>query len=69
MTKQQLVDRLAQEGRISKSLARIAVDIVFDSMTEGITKGGGVEIRGFGSFQVRVSTALADRDGGVRTGP
>ena len=53
MTKQQLIDRVAQRGEISKSMARILVDLVFGGMTEELAKGGRVEIRGFGSFSIR----------------
>ena len=53
MTKQQLVDRVAQIRKISKTAAKTAVDLMFEGMTEEMAKGGRVEIRGFGSFQVR----------------
>ena len=53
MTKQQLVDRVAQRGEISKRVARIVVDLVFGGMTEELAKGGRVEIRGFGTFSIR----------------
>ena len=53
MTKQQLIDRVAQRRKISKTVAKRAVDLVFDGMTEELAKGGRVEIRDFGSFQVR----------------
>ncbi len=53
MTKQQLVDRVAQIRKISKTAAKTAVDLMFEGMTEEMAKGGRVEIRGFGSFSVR----------------
>jgi integration host factor subunit beta len=53
MTKKQLVARVAQIGKISKGAAKRAVDIVFDGMREELAEGGKVEIRGFGSLQVR----------------
>ena len=53
MTKQQLIDRVAQIRKISKKTAKTAVDLVFDGMTEELAEGGRVEIRGFGSFCVR----------------
>jgi integration host factor subunit beta len=53
MTKQQLTDRLAAQQGISKIIAKRAVDLIFDGMTEELVRGGKVEIRGFGSFQVR----------------
>ena len=53
MTKQQLIDRFAERQGIPKQMAKRAVDLVFDGMTEELAKGGRVEIRGFGNFQVR----------------
>lgn len=53
MTKQQLIDSLAQAEGITKQMAKMAVDIIFQSMAEELAKGGRVEIRGFGIFSVR----------------
>lgn len=53
MTKQQLIDRLAERQGIPKQIAKRAVDLIFDGMAEELAGGGRVEIRGFGSFQVR----------------
>ncbi len=53
MTKQQIIDCLAERQGISKQMAKRAVDQVFDGMAEELVRGGRVEIRGFGSFQVR----------------
>ena len=53
MTKQQLIDQVAQRGELPNSVASIIVNLVFDGMTEELAKGGRVEVRGFGSFSVR----------------
>ena len=53
MTKQQLIDRVAERVDIPGSVASIIVNLVFDGMAEELAKGGRVEIRGFGSFSVR----------------
>ena len=53
MTKQQLIDLVAQRRKISKTATKAAVDLVFNGMAEELAKGGKVEIRGFGSFSVR----------------
>ena len=53
MTKQQLIDLVAQRRKISKTATKTAVDLIFDGMTEELAKGGRVEIRGFGSFSIR----------------
>lgn len=62
MTKQQLIDRLAEQQGISKQMAKRVVDLVFDGMTEELTRGGRVEIRGFGSFQVRNYDSYTSRN-------
>ena len=66
MTKQQLVDRVAQIRKISKTAAKTAVDLMFEGMTEEMAKGGRVEIRGFGSFEVRSYDSYTSRN--PRTG-
>jgi integration host factor subunit beta len=53
MTKNQLVARVAQRGEINKATAKRAVEIIFGGMSEELVEGGKVEIRGFGSLQVR----------------
>ncbi len=53
MTKQELIDRLAERINISKRAAALCVDIVFQSVTDALADGGKVEIRGFGRFSVR----------------
>lgn len=53
MVKSELIERLAETGNISKSLAETVVNIIFDSMIDELKKGKPIEIRGFGSFRVR----------------
>ena len=53
MTKQQLIDRVAQIRKISKTAAKTTVDLIFDGIAEELAKGGRVESRGFGSFSAR----------------
>jgi integration host factor subunit beta len=53
MTKQQLIDRTAQRGGTSKSVAKLVVDLVFESMTRALVKEGRVDLRGFGNFSAR----------------
>ena len=66
MTKQQLIDRVKNCQGIPKQTAKRAVDLVFESMTKELAKGGRVEIRGFGSFQVRIYGRFKSRN--PRTG-
>ena len=53
MTKQQLIDALAQKASITKNMAGIIIDMMFQNMADTLAQGGRIEIRGFGSFQVR----------------
>ena len=53
MTKQQLIDRVAQRSEISNTVASMIVNLIFDGIAEQLAKGGRVEIRGFRSFSVR----------------
>jgi integration host factor subunit beta len=53
MTRSDLVEKLAIEKNINKSVAEKIILEIFKSMTESLISGGRVEIRGFGSFEVR----------------
>ena len=51
--KADLAQRLSNKRRIPLSVAERAVDIVFQEIEAALLKGGGMEIRGFGSFYVK----------------
>ena len=53
MTKSDLIEKLAEQGKLSKKQAEMIVALVFDSMTEAMKMGERIEIRGFGSFKVK----------------
>ena len=53
MTKSELIEAIAARGELTKARAEMVVNCVFDSMTEALQRGEGIEIRGFGSFTVR----------------
>ena len=53
MVKSELIEKLAETGNISKSLAENVVNLIFDSMIEELKEQKPIEIRGFGSFRVR----------------
>jgi integration host factor subunit beta len=53
MVKSELIQQLSEHANIQPKIAEIAVNTVFDAMTEALIKGEGIEIRGFGSFKVR----------------
>ena len=53
MTKRELAVALGARVGIPRVQAERVVDAVFDSMKRALLLGEGIEIRGFGSFQVR----------------
>ncbi len=58
MTKSELVERVASRTQhTSKRDIEIVVDTLFGSITEALVRGERIEIRGFGSFRVRVLKA------------
>ncbi|MCH2109007.1 MAG: integration host factor subunit beta [Polyangiaceae bacterium] len=66
MTKSELIEAIAARGGLTRARAEAIVNCVFDSMTDAMRKGEGVEIRGFGSFTVRPYKPYAGRN--PRTG-
>ena len=53
MTKSELIDAVAAQTNVTKGRAEMVVNCIFDSMTEALKNGEGIEIRGLGSFTVR----------------
>lgn len=53
MTRSDLVERLAVEKGITSAVAERVVQTIFGSMADTLIAGGRIEIRGFGSFEVR----------------
>ncbi len=63
MTKSGLIERVAEQTpHISKKDTEVVVNTIFDSMTEALRSGERIEIRGFGSFQVKVREAREGRN-------
>jgi integration host factor subunit beta len=53
MNKSELIEQLAIKKNISVKRAEEVVSLVFASMTEALTEGERIEIRGLGSFVVK----------------
>ena len=53
MTKSELADAVAARCRIAIDPAQAMVDAFFAAMIEAMKEGRRIEIRGFGSFQVK----------------
>ena len=62
MNKSDLIEVFLEEAKLNSQLAEFVVDEVFNAMTEALVQGDGVEIRGFGSFQVRKYDSYTGRN-------
>jgi integration host factor subunit beta len=62
MTKQQLIDRVAQRSEIPNTVASMIVILIFDSIAEQLATGGRAEIRGFGIFSLRKHQGYTGRN-------
>ncbi len=54
MTKAELVEQVAQAATLSRAESEIAVQTVLDEITGALRRGEKIELRGFGSFRLRV---------------
>ena len=54
MTKADLINHISEKSGITRVKAETVVNTIFDSMVEALLKNDRIEIRGFGSFEVRV---------------
>ena len=62
MTKSDLIDHLAEKLQMPKGRAEELVCCVFDSMEHALRRGERIEIRGFGSFEIREYKAYEGRN-------
>ncbi len=63
MTKSDLVQALSEKiSTLTKKECEVIVDTVFHNMRDALHKGEKIEIRGFGSFTVRVRRAKEGRN-------
>jgi len=53
MTKSDLIDVLCETQKIPKGRAELLVQVIFESMEDALKRGERIEIRGFGSFELR----------------
>ena len=53
MNKRELIEAFSKEFGITIRDAEVCVNTLFNSMADALSKGGRVEIRGFGSFKVK----------------
>ena len=62
MNKAELIDAVAEDAGLSKTLASAAVDAVVDNITSSLKKGDQVTLVGFGTFVVRNRAARSGRN-------
>ena len=60
--KSDLIDTVAQSTSLKKKDATRAVDAVFESIQDILSKGGKVQLIGFGTFEVRERAARTGRN-------
>ena len=53
MTKSDLIDLLCETQKLPKGRAELLVHVIFDSLEAALKRGERIEIRGFGSFELR----------------
>ena len=53
MTKAELVAKVASQINLTKKQTEVVVNTVFHSITESLSEGKKVGLRGFGSFRIR----------------
>ena len=53
MTKADLINLISEKSNITRVKAETVVNTIFDTMTEALLRYDRIEIRGFGSFEVR----------------
>ncbi len=53
MTKSDLIQQMAEKLKIPTARAEGIVNTIFGAMTDALVRGDRIEIRGFGTFEVR----------------
>jgi integration host factor subunit beta len=53
MTKAELVEKVADKIQLTKKQTEAVVNILLNCITEALSAGDKVELRGFGSFRIR----------------
>jgi integration host factor subunit beta len=62
MTKSDLIERLCLGQKLPKGKAELLVDTIFDCLEQALRRGERIEIRGFGSFEIRSYKAYQGRN-------
>ncbi|MBL0107196.1 MAG: HU family DNA-binding protein [Ignavibacteria bacterium] len=62
MTKEELIDKLASDAKITKVQARAALESFMDSIKKTLKKGGKISLVGFGTFSISKRKARIGRN-------
>ena len=62
MTKAELVEKVSGQINLTKKQTEVVVNTVFQSITDALSEGRKVELRGFGSFRIRERNARIGRN-------
>ena len=62
MTKAELVEKVSAQINLTKKQTEVVVNTVFQSITDSLSDGKKVELRGFGSFRIRERNARIGRN-------
>ncbi len=62
MNKTDLVEKVVEQTELSQNDAKLAVDAVFNSITNALAAGKKIQLVGFGTFEVRERSARKGRN-------
>ncbi len=62
MNKSELIESLSEKINISHREAAAITNTIIDAMTEALTRGENIEIRGFGSFVIKNYSSYEGRN-------
>ena len=62
MTRSDLIEQLAERRGINLTVAETVVHEIFSSMADTLIAGNRIEIRGFGSFEIREYEGYSGRN-------
>jgi integration host factor subunit beta len=62
IAKSEIIETLAHKFRLSERQSKEAVSVILDTMTHALASGDRIEVRGFGSFEVRKREARTTRN-------
>ena len=66
MTRADVIERICEKGHMPRPRAELLVNTVFDCLEQSLRRGEKIEVRGFGTFQIRGYRAYKGRN--PRTG-